>query len=389
MKRLLVPLLLLSFLAACATPQTARLRASASPLDPPVLELKDVPFFPQDEHQCGPAALATVLTYSGKAVTPDQITGQVYLPGRQGSVWVELAAAARRQGRLAYPIAPQLEALLLALQNGFPVLVLQNNGLGFFPIWHYAVVVGADRRRERFILRSGTTERLEVPFATFERTWARANHWGLIAMDPTRLPDNLDSRMVVRELALMERAGAIAEAQAGFSRALQFWPEQKAAWLGLGSSSLQLGQPEKAEAALRELVRRAPEYGPGLNNLADLLLKTGRPMEALPLAEKAVAVLDIPATRATLQAASQALAPIQAEALPAQPGVVTEKVVVKPAKGVKKKVAKKKSRKAARPAAAKAAAKPGAKTATPAPAPKLPAARAAGKTADAGGVPSR
>jgi tetratricopeptide (TPR) repeat protein len=376
MKKLFVPVFVLSLLAACAAPQTASLRNTASPVDPQVVELKEVPFFPGDAQHGGPTALAAVLGYSGKSVTPDKIASDAEQSARKGDLWVELAMAARRQGRLAYPIAPQLDALMLALHNGFPVLVLQNHGFGFFPRWHYAVVVGADRSQETFFLRSGTSERLAVPFANFERSWARANYWGMLAMDPAKLPENLDPRMVVRELALLERAGAIAEAQTGFSRALQYWPDQKAAWLGFASSSLQLGQPDKAESGLRELVRRAPQYGPGLNNLADLLLKTGRPMEALPFAERAVAALDIPATRATLAAANQALAPIQSENLPAAPGVVTEKVAVKSPKSAKSKKSNKVGAKKQKSRKAAGSAKPAGKTVVP--------GKATGKTADAG-----
>ena len=159
-----------------------------------------------------------------------------------------------------------------------------------------------------------------MPFSVFERAWGRANHFGFLVLDPAAIPDNLDPRAVIRELALMEQAGAAAEAQAGFNRALLNWPEQKTAWLGLASTSMRLKQMDRAESVLRELVRREPAYGPGLNNLADLLLRTGRPLEALPLAERAVRVLDIPETRATLAAAHQALEPIQTEALPAEPG---------------------------------------------------------------------
>lgn len=321
MKRVLFPAVLLAlFLAGCSAPQTLALRNAPAVAEPDVVEIREVPFFAQDDHQCGPAALATMLGFAGRKVTPADISAQVYTPGRKGSLAIELAAAARRQGRLVYSIAPQLEAVLAALHQGYPVLVLQNNGLSLIPVWHYAVVVGADRRRETFILRSGTNERLELPFATFERTWARSGYFGFLLFDPSGIPENLDARAVIRELALMERAGAVADAQAGFNRALLNWPDQKTAWLGLASTSMQLGQMERAESVLRELVRRAPQYGAGLNNLADLLLRTGRPLEALPMAERAVGVLDIPETRATLAAAHQAMEPIKSEALPAQAG---------------------------------------------------------------------
>lgn len=295
-------------LAACVAPQTRSLR-QAPPGEAVPVELRDVPFFPQEDHQCGPAALATMLTYAGRAATPAQLATQVYVPGRKGSFQIELVAAARAQGRVVYPIAPQMSALLTAVEQGYPVLVLQNNGLAIYPLWHYAVVVGADRRAERLWLRSGKTQRLALDFSTFEHTWARSGSWGVLVLDPAHVPDTLDAAVVIRELALMDKLGAITDAQIGFSRAVLNWPQQKTAWLGLAGTSLELGDAARAESTLRELVRREPVYGPGLNNLADLLLKTGRPREALTFAERAFAVLDIPETRATLAAAHQALQP--------------------------------------------------------------------------------
>lgn len=356
MKKLLFPVLLLSsLLAACAAPQTQRLRAASALPGAAVVELGQVPFIPDTGHQYGPATLATMLAHAGREVAPQMLAEQVYRPDRHGSLVAELAAAGRREGRLVYPVAPRLEALLAALQQGQPVLVLQNNGFRFLPIWQYAVVVGADRPREMFILRSGPDARLEVPFASFERRWARADYWGALVLDPATLPATLDSRTAVRELALMQQAGAVADARAGFSRAVQNWPDEKPAWLGLAGTSLRLGKTEEAEAALRELLRRAPQYGPGLNNLADLLLRTGRPLEALPLAERAVALLDIPATRATLQAAQEAMAPIEAEALPPLPGQQDEPVLHKPVTKAKKKSAHRKHRHVARKASGKKA----------------------------------
>ena len=59
--------------APCAglAPQTTQLRYTLPPALHEYVELKQVPFFPQTEYQCGPAALATVLNASGVKVTPD------------------------------------------------------------------------------------------------------------------------------------------------------------------------------------------------------------------------------------------------------------------------------------------------------------------------------
>lgn len=316
MKKVLAALAVSVLLAACTAPQTKGLR-TVLPADAKPVDIAGVPFFPQEDYQCGPAALATLLDYTGLKTTPADLVDQVYVPGRKGSFGIEMAAAARKQGRLVYSLAPHLGALLTALEQGYPVLVLQNNGLGIYPVWHYAVVVAADRHAEKLWLRSGRTERLEMTFSTFERTWKRADYWGVLILDPAKVPDTLEPRVVVRELALMESLGAVKEAQAGFSRALLNWPEQKTAWLGLASSSQALGENDRAESVLRELVRREPNYGAGLNNLADLLLKSGRAQEALPYAERAVSYLDIPQSRATLSAVRQALlAPPPAVAIP-------------------------------------------------------------------------
>lgn len=298
-------LLVVSALAGCVAPQTAALRQDAVASEPVLV--RDIPFFAQEDYQCGPASLAMMLSWSGKPVAPDALVKDVYVPGRKGSFAVEMAATARRHGRLVYPLAPDIGAVLAALEQGYPVLVLQNNGLAFYPVWHFAVVTGADRARERLLMNSGRTKGMEISFSAFERTWARGGYWAALVLDPATVPESLDAPAVIRELAIMESVGAVRDAQTGFARALITWPEQKTAWLGLAATSMKLGDLKLAESTLRELVRRQPQYGAGLNNLADLLLRTDRPREALSYAERAVSFLDIPATRATLAAVHAAV----------------------------------------------------------------------------------
>ena len=132
----------LLLLSGCATQlQATKLMDSPPPGLSTAVELRQVPFFPQERYQCGPAALATVLNWSGVTITPEQLVDEVYLPQRHGSLQVELMAATRRHQRLPYILEPDLQAMLDEVRGGHPVLVLLNLGLSWYPVWHYVVVM--------------------------------------------------------------------------------------------------------------------------------------------------------------------------------------------------------------------------------------------------------
>src|SRR5262249_47579541 len=87
-----------ALLQGCAsfTPQTESLAQGRIAGLPPARELVAVPFFPQSDYECGPAALATVMVAAGVKVTPEELVPEVYLPERKGSLQVEMLAAPRR-----------------------------------------------------------------------------------------------------------------------------------------------------------------------------------------------------------------------------------------------------------------------------------------------------
>ena len=82
----------LIWLSGCATPQTQALLKLNSWSLPQQVELKAIPFYPQETHQCGPASLAMVLNAGGVKITPQELIPQVYLPQREGSLQVEMLA---------------------------------------------------------------------------------------------------------------------------------------------------------------------------------------------------------------------------------------------------------------------------------------------------------
>lgn len=170
-----------------------------------------MPFFAQEELQCGPAALAMALDWSGVDVTPAALAPQVYTDSRQGSLQLSLVAAARRAGRLAVTIHG-LRELAAELAAGNPVVLLQNLGLDWWAVWHYSVAVGYDLERNVVILNSGADERREVPLPTFDRTWRRAGEWGLVVTAPDRAPALRDPERLRAGVEALERIGRTDEA---------------------------------------------------------------------------------------------------------------------------------------------------------------------------------
>lgn len=276
------------WLGGCATPQTqALLQANSRELQQRI-ELSQVPFYPQETHQCGPASLAMLLNAAGTPVTPQDLTAQVYLPGREGSLQVEMLAAARRNGLFAYELAPKLDDLLAEIAAGSPVIVLQNLALSWYPVWHYAVVVGYDLKREEIILRSGLERRQVLPFTTFEHTWERAGYWAMLALPPGRMPRTATEASYIAAAMALEKAGSAKSAAAAYEAALKRWPRNLAARIGLGNAAYALGDLKRAERAYRQATLDHPESAIALNNLAQTLADQKRYAEALAAAHQAV-----------------------------------------------------------------------------------------------------
>ena len=277
-----------ALLSACATPQVMQLR-QAAPGFAQQAELRSVPFFAQKELECGPAALAMVMAASGVAVTPEVLVEQVYLPARKGSLQVELLAATRRQGLLAYVLKPALQDLLQEVAAGHPVLVLQNLSLPIYPVWHYAVVTGYDLQRNTITLHSGETERLEMSLFTFERTWARGNYWAMLALAPQQLPASADADSYARSVAALERNQPQA-ARLAYGAALLRWPQQGQLLFGLGNSHYALQDLPAAARAYQAALAAQPELADAWNNLAQTQLEWGHKDAAREAIDHAVAL---------------------------------------------------------------------------------------------------
>jgi tetratricopeptide (TPR) repeat protein len=270
----------------CATVSTNKWYQDAGGI-PPKHELNAVPFYPQKEYQCGPASLAMTLAWSGLQIDPDDLTPQVYTPSLKGSLPPAMVAATRRHGRVAYPVSGA-NALLKEIAAGHPVIVLQNLGFSWIPLWHYAVVIGYDLNEGVITLHSGTTNQKKTSLRAFENTWARSDYWGLAILPPYRLPASADEFAYVSAIVGLEKARQWDAAAQGYQTALHHWPRNLSAHIGLSNSLYAKGELKTAEKVLRKTTDLFPNEGVVFNNLAQVLWEQGKKQEAIKTARQAV-----------------------------------------------------------------------------------------------------
>lgn len=278
--RLAALLGLTALLSACAGRAPSLPDSSDLAHLPDQVLLQQVPFHPQDAYQCGPASLAMVLNHRDITVTPDALKDRIYLPERQGTLQVEMVSAARERDLLVYPLEKKLDAVLVELDAGNPVLVMQNLAFDWYPQWHYAVVIGYDLPAQQMIVHSGLNAAQREPFNVFMRTWSRADYWARVMLPPGQLPATAQPLSYLKATSDLEQTGRLDSAKRAYQSATEHWPEQPGARFGLANTRWAMDDRQAAIADFQRLVNDFPSFQPGWNNLATGLELAGCPAEA-------------------------------------------------------------------------------------------------------------
>lgn len=230
----------------------------------------NVPLIRQADYHCGPAALAMAMQWSGGEATQNQIARQAFSPGARGTFQADMLGAARRNGYLATPVTG-FDALTREVAAGHPVVVFQNLGLTWAPVWHYAVVVGYDLPSETVTLHSGRLDRTTMSLRKFAGTWSMGERWAITVLPPDRLPAAAQERDVLSAAAGLERAGRSRAAARAYRAGASRWPDS---WLwpfGLGNALYASGDPQGARRAYERSIQLDPTAPEPRQNLETLM----------------------------------------------------------------------------------------------------------------------
>jgi predicted double-glycine peptidase len=145
--------------------------------------IENVPFFPQEEYQCGPASLASVLNYWGVSSVPEEIAGTIYSQSARGTLNVDMVIYAQSRGLEASQYRGTWDDLRKEIDSGFPLIVLVDYGFSVFQSNHFMVIIGYGEAD--VVAHSGKHERKVIPLQDFLKSWEKTNYWTLLVTRKT------------------------------------------------------------------------------------------------------------------------------------------------------------------------------------------------------------
>jgi ABC-type bacteriocin/lantibiotic exporter with double-glycine peptidase domain len=148
--------------------------------NPPVKDriIPNVPFFPQEMYQCGPASLAEVFHFWGKKISPEEIASEIYSKSARGTLTLDMVLFPEKNGFNARQFKGDIEAIRKNIDVGFPLVVMVDLGFSFYEKNHFLVIFGYNENG--FYVHTGKEESKFLPLKPFMKTWEKTNFWTLL-----------------------------------------------------------------------------------------------------------------------------------------------------------------------------------------------------------------
>ena len=165
-----IVLLALILCSSCLTPNRREQVSGRIP--------ENVPFYPQEKYQCGPASLASVLNYQGINVSPEEIASAIYSKTAKGALDIDLISYVLETGLSAEVHKGSMEEIMRSINEGYPLIVLVDYGFWVYQQNHFMVIVGYN---DDGVIVNSDNERLKfITSGDFLKAWGRTKLWTLL-----------------------------------------------------------------------------------------------------------------------------------------------------------------------------------------------------------------
>ena len=148
--------------------------------------IENIPFYPQEMYQCGPASLAGVLNFWDVGVSPEEIAEEIYSTSAKGTLTLDMVLYAKKKGFNVAQYRGSYDDLQRNVESGVPLVVMVDYGLWVYKQNHYMIVFGYHEKG--IIVHSGKNAHQFIPLEKFLKSWRRTNFWTLRTTPEQRGP---------------------------------------------------------------------------------------------------------------------------------------------------------------------------------------------------------
>ena len=270
-------LVILLLFAGCAS-LTKKVNTGNLARDKGVAYISGIPYIEQKENFCGPASMAMVLRFMGEELSQDEIAGLILEKSKSGTFKEDLILASRVHQYIPIAIDDRSK-LQTALEMNKPVIVFQNLGLSWYPLYHYSVVVGYQRDSGAIYIKSGMSEAEKYSWKLFDKTWNKTDRWGIILVavgEEIKIGSEIE---YLKTAAVFEKVGKRQQAHKIHEMVINRWPESFMARVGLGNILYSEGKYAQALEQFKIAHKLEPENNDIQNNIevAKKALRTAAP----------------------------------------------------------------------------------------------------------------
>jgi len=145
--------------------------------DQDTVMIQGVPFYPQEDYQCGPASLAGVLNFWKETDTPSAIAEKIFSPSAKATLTLDMQFYAEKKGLTALQYSGGMDDLKSRIREGYPLIVLVDYGFWMYQAHHFMVVIGYTGGN--VIVNSGKSEKALISDRDFLKTWQKTTCWTL------------------------------------------------------------------------------------------------------------------------------------------------------------------------------------------------------------------
>jgi hypothetical protein len=140
--------------------------------------IDQVPFYPQEAFQCGPASIAGVLSYWNIDISPEEIAAEIYSKSAKGTLDVDMVRYAERKGLKVRQYRGSIEDIRLNIDSGNPIIVLVDYGFWIYQRNHFMVIAGYFE--DGIVANTGRDHLKFIFYKDFLSSWKRTNYWILL-----------------------------------------------------------------------------------------------------------------------------------------------------------------------------------------------------------------